>query len=292
MVASQTTVVNKVTFTPILQKHPLKMESKRARFSNITLSLANMVCEISLFGATVLSFSIGDVQLLFLSEKAVLDGSKPIRGGIPLVFPQFGPGDGSSKLPQHGFARTAKWEVRRQEQFKVVLGMDERNPAWDFPYALEYTIELSSLHRGSLHTSLRILNQGLVGQDPFEFQALQHTYLNVKDISTVSVRGLGKGAQFINQLENRAVQTLAEDEFGIDREVDSIFFGNPSPEIGQVIVKSAGDSVGISVLHQFVVASQPQPCDCVVWNPWIDKSQRMSDFGVSSHHTIPHSDGN
>ncbi len=41
---------------------------------------------IYLHGATVTSWKKADKELLFLSEKAILDDSKPIRGGIPLVF--------------------------------------------------------------------------------------------------------------------------------------------------------------------------------------------------------------
>ena len=43
---------------------------------------------VHLFGATVTSWKLANgEEQLFLSEKAHLDGSKPIRGGIPLVFP-------------------------------------------------------------------------------------------------------------------------------------------------------------------------------------------------------------
>lgn len=42
---------------------------------------------IHLYGATVTSWKAHGQEQLFLSEKAILDGSKPIRGGIPLVFP-------------------------------------------------------------------------------------------------------------------------------------------------------------------------------------------------------------
>jgi len=43
---------------------------------------------VHLYGATVTSWKLaGGEEQLFLSEKAHLDGSKPIRGGIPLVFP-------------------------------------------------------------------------------------------------------------------------------------------------------------------------------------------------------------
>lgn len=44
--------------------------------------------EILLYGATVISWkSANGKENLFLSEKAHLDGSKPVRGGIPIVFP-------------------------------------------------------------------------------------------------------------------------------------------------------------------------------------------------------------
>ena len=44
--------------------------------------------EVHLHGATVISWKSNDGQEnLWLSEKAVLDGSKAIRGGIPVVFP-------------------------------------------------------------------------------------------------------------------------------------------------------------------------------------------------------------
>lgn len=42
--------------------------------------------KIHLHGATVISWCSQGKELLFLSSKALLDGSKPIRGGIPLVF--------------------------------------------------------------------------------------------------------------------------------------------------------------------------------------------------------------
>lgn len=44
--------------------------------------------EVLLFGATVISWkSANGTENLFLSDKAHLDGSKPARGGIPVVFP-------------------------------------------------------------------------------------------------------------------------------------------------------------------------------------------------------------
>ena len=46
-----------------------------------------------------------------MSGKAAMDGSKPVRGGVPVVFPCFGAPShpDHAKLPQHGFARSEVW---------------------------------------------------------------------------------------------------------------------------------------------------------------------------------------
>ena len=64
-------------------------------------------------------------ELIFVSPKAILDGTKAIRylyclflskhpltndfqrGGVPVCFPAFGPWPLG---PQHGFARTSTWK--------------------------------------------------------------------------------------------------------------------------------------------------------------------------------------
>lgn len=43
--------------------------------------------EILLYGATIISWKYKDIERLWLSENAKLDGSRPVRGGLPLVFP-------------------------------------------------------------------------------------------------------------------------------------------------------------------------------------------------------------
>jgi glucose-6-phosphate 1-epimerase len=80
--------------------------------------------EVLLYGATIVSWKSssqkckdGSVpsERLFVSSKAFLDGSKPVRGGIPVVFPIFGPPTKPehSKLSQHGFARSEVWELEK-----------------------------------------------------------------------------------------------------------------------------------------------------------------------------------
>ena len=46
-------------------------------------------------------------EVLYVRPDAVFDKSKPISGGVPHCFPQFGPG----KMQQHGFARNLDWAI-------------------------------------------------------------------------------------------------------------------------------------------------------------------------------------
>ena len=45
--------------------------------------------EVLLYGATVISWKSNGKENLWLSKAAKLDGSKPVRGGIPVVFPVY-----------------------------------------------------------------------------------------------------------------------------------------------------------------------------------------------------------
>ena len=69
------------------------------------------------FGACVTSYKKGDTDYLMVRPDAKMDGSKPISGGIPHCFPQFGPG----AIQQHGFARNLDWDVLEQSDEKVVF---------------------------------------------------------------------------------------------------------------------------------------------------------------------------
>lgn len=70
--------------------------------TTITHTASGASAKIHALGATVISFkSANGRENLFVSKKAVYDGSKAIRGGIPICFPIFGPPTGESTMPQH-----------------------------------------------------------------------------------------------------------------------------------------------------------------------------------------------
>ena len=81
--------------------------------------ITTAACEAELYlqGAHVTSWKpAGQAPVLFLSERSAFEVGKPIRGGIPVIFPWFGAPENSSVHPpagsvMHGFARITEWTV-------------------------------------------------------------------------------------------------------------------------------------------------------------------------------------
>jgi len=63
--------------------------------------------EMYLLGANVTSWKpSGAEEALFVSAKSRWEDGIAIRGGVPIIFPWFGPSKTDPKAPQHGFARS------------------------------------------------------------------------------------------------------------------------------------------------------------------------------------------
>ncbi|PGH28028.1 hypothetical protein AJ80_00283 [Polytolypa hystricis UAMH7299] len=240
---------------------------------------------VNLFGATVVSWKLANgAEQLFLSEKAVLDGSKPIRGGIPLVFPVFGPppkDHATSSLPQHGFARNSYWELlgkstseasdrQGDNSVKLDFGLstsmlsDAFKGAWPYDFGLVYSVTLS---KGSLETSLQIQNKG---DKSFEFQTLLHTYFRIDDITGIRILNL-ESKSYTDKTRDGATFTESSPAIAITQETDRVY-QSLDPAV-PIIVASAADN------HSpILTVSREGLNDVVVWNPWIEKAKAMGDF--------------
>src|ERR1017187_5462350 len=74
----------------------------------LEISTAWSTAAISLHGSHFTQFKKKDEPpLLFLSQCSRFAEERPIRGGIPVIFPSFGPREG---LAQHGFPRVKAWD--------------------------------------------------------------------------------------------------------------------------------------------------------------------------------------
>ncbi|KAL5223332.1 hypothetical protein ABZP36_028045 [Zizania latifolia] len=228
---------------------------------------------VSLHGGQVVSWrSERGEELLFTSSKAIFKPPKPMRGGIPICFPQFG---NCGTLEQHGFARNRLWTI---DDEAPPLNHTDNNckasvdlllkPSEDdlkcWPHCFEFRLRVSLSMDGDLSLVSRVRN---VNGKPFSFSFAYHTYLSVSDISEVRIEGL-ETLDYLDNLSQRERFTEQGDAITFESEVDRVYVGSPSV---------------IAVLdHEkkrtFIVRKEGLP-DIVVWNPWDKKSKTMSDFG-------------
>ena len=274
---------------------------------------------VQLFGAHVTSLKTpsGD-ELLWMSSASALDGSAPIRGGIPVVFPQFGsaalPGiaDGC-ELPMHGFARRFRWRVvaqRTREGGTLELRLELRptdldgaegqavRKAWSHDFVLRYTI---LLHAGTeqqlfsctleVHNpfparapatsaSRRIANLAKTfstsADEGWDFQALLHTYFAVADVARMQLHGFRAAPYFDRLTPGDALQTEEGEVHCVERETDRVYAFSSGPLARDVLMRGTGiGSGGLRVRRVVSAGSTP---DCVLWNPWVNKSKAMADF--------------
>lgn len=223
-------------------------------------------------GATVTSWKVNDAEILFTSKNTILDGSKGIRGGIPIVFPQFGPGS----LRQHGFARDNIWKFRGasltvDDSFVIeyVLPSSATNNEWDKCSNLTLKVHLTY---DSLKTELTVENNG---RRAFTCDMLFHTYFRIPDISKVSISGL-KGINYIDKTSD-SEKVSNEDLFTITKEEDAIFknvFSHPDDQNDK---KSLSLFLSEGPIDRIELATNGLP-DVVVWNGWSTKCDKMADM--------------
>lgn len=150
--------------------------------------------ELYLYGGCVTSWKVGSRDLLFVRPDAVFNGQKPISGGIPHCFPQFGPGP----MQQHGFARNSDWSIVDSENVDgtpvITLELKDSSYSrsmWDYSFQALYKI---TLDKKTLSTELKITN---TDKKPFSFTTALHTYFSAS-VSGASVKGL-KGCKTLNK---------------------------------------------------------------------------------------------
>ena len=140
---------------------------------------------VTLQGAQVVSWiPAGGREQLFVSERSAFVAGRPIRGGVPVVFPQF---SNRGPLPHHGFARTRVWRVASCRESSAVLVLEhseETRRLWPHAFAVELTVSIGG---PALDLQLLVRN---TGDDAFTFTAALHTYLFVSDATKVGFEGL------------------------------------------------------------------------------------------------------
>ena len=231
----------------------------------LQVTTAWSTAEMYLHGAHVTHFKKKDEPpLLFLSQCSRFAQGQAIRGGIPIVFPWFGPREG---LGQHGFARVQEWELKEfvpaaDGSVSIRFRLPDSPEAGGFPpFTADYVVTVNE----SLRLQLIIKNESK--DHEFLFENCLHTYLAVNDVTAVSVSGLA-GATYQDKVASYMEKTEASDAIRISSEVDRTYLNTTGPV--EVLDPRLGRRIRIE---------KSGSASTVVWNPWIAKSQQMPDFG-------------
>ncbi len=219
---------------------------------------------VTLYGGHLVSWQTADGrERLFCSARSALDGSRAIRGGVPLIFPQFGArGDGL----RHGFARVSHWRLsgggRDGEDefalFSLAAGDLPPELAAAWPFAFELTLRVA-LHGDGLNLSFSVLNSGTAA---FPFSAALHSYFLVDQLDGCELAGL-QHVRYSDESGAVALQETAALGFG--DKLDRIYYQLPAP----LTLRGGGASLRLE---------QDGFTDAVVWNPGAADAAALADM--------------
>lgn len=212
----------------------------------------------SAHGAQVLGWSpVGAGEALYVSPQSAPQAGKSVRGGVPVIFPQFA---AQGPLTRHGLVRTRAWQlVQERSDTEGLMAVwrieDDAQTRAEWPYA--FALELTAFASGKrLELELAVENRGDV---PFDFQAALHTYLRVGDVAACALEGARDLRYFDSLRQQEGVQHSARLEFLNGKPVDRIVYGlGESPLVLWDYSGEHTRSIGLE--HQGFA-------DAVIWNP-------------------------
>ncbi len=211
---------------------------------------------------------VGHEEGLWTSVRSLFEPGKPIRGGIPICFPWFGPHPTRSDLPPHGFARLLPWTLTGAEDLadgrtRVTLALrssDETRAIWPHEFALSLSVVVGA----TLALELAVTNEGTT---PISFEEALHTYFSVGDVRRTTVEGLA-GATYVDKVDGATRKAQGPDSIAFTGETDRVHLG---AEGSCAVVDAA--------LGRRIEIGKRGSRTTVVWNPWVAKAARMPDFG-------------
>jgi len=217
---------------------------------------------VLLHGAQVVSWQpAGGGERLFLSERSRFGAGASVRGGMPVIFPQF---NERGPLPRHGFVRSRPWvparhEAGAEDAFAVLQLTDDADTRAIWPH--RFVVELTVCVRGErLDVELAVSN---AGDGMFSFMAALHTYLRMAEVEAVRLTGLTGGRY--EDFTTGTTHVDAADPLRVDGEIDRIYWGVRAP----LVLAEAQRRLRIEA------ANFPE---VVVWNPWQEKCAAMADL--------------
>ena len=239
-------------------------------------------------GAQLIEFTPCDAEnsLLWLSDTVEYKQGKPLRGGIPICWPWFGNVDKNpTEIQQqlkgpanaHGFARSMPWQVHSItescQQVEVVLQLTSNQQSlalWPF----EFNLQARFVFTRALNVELTTTN---TGTKTFAISQALHTYLPTTDITKTYIHN-AHDSIYIDALDNWKEKKLSG-RMGFSEETDRLYFFNAAKASDPL------DSYELRVEspNQQLVLKNTHSQSAVIWNPWVEKSKRLSQFSPQDY---------
>lgn len=217
--------------------------------------------EVYLHGAHVTVWQpAGQEPVLWMSEASVFAPDQPIRGGIPVCAPWFGTGRDGDRTPAHGWFRLTAWQLVQAEDVDGTVRLTFRLDGAQAGHpgvVAEYVVGLGD------ELSLELL---VSTERPLVLEEAVHTYLAVGDVRQVRVEGL-EGYQYLDKAPGGGRDNVQEGAVAFTGETDRVYDHDGTVRVVDPVKGRA------------ITLSKVGSATTVVWNPWVDKSAAMPDFG-------------
>lgn len=251
-----------------------------------TIDINHPLCtaRVSLFGGHLLQFTPkhDNINRLWLSPLSASDGSKAIRGGVPICWPWFAANQAQSvdeycqqhavDAPSHGYVRTQTWQLDTFEENEdfVELRLSPLEIA-QFSYGKDLSLQMIFRFNSECKMELITHNQST---SSIEFGAALHTYFAVENIGNVLVEGVTN--EYRDKTQGFKTCSGLE-RYAIESEVDRIHnkANIEDPEFIN-IVKNNENLKRISIVNQGNNA-------VVIWNPWMENSEALPDMTTTGY---------
>ena len=222
--------------------------------------------ELYLHGAHVTSYRPHDNhEVLWMSDTAVYQTGKAIRGGIPLCWPWFGAHANNPDRPQHGYARTSHFSVlftsADAQATSITLSLDPAAAPyeeWQNSANFEVEIRLSD----SLWMEMRTTNKS---DSTLTVSNALHTYFGISSRDRITIPDV-TGLTYLDKPQHykKLPQTSAT---MINDEVDRVYLAPPM----KIDLLDSGRQLTTSI-------SSWGNHNLVIWNPGKKIAKAMSDF--------------
>jgi glucose-6-phosphate 1-epimerase len=234
------------------------------------------VARIARQGAQLLSYVDAEGRpLIWLSGQAAYKKGQPLRGGVPVCWPWFGDYQrnpqavrdtvqANADAPAHGLVRGLDWDLTEQKltaqgaELLFTFDATRDMAPWRHPAIL--TLAMRFGEGVSLTLSVRNLGEQTLTQS-----VALHTYLAVGDSRHISITGL-EGAGYIDTVGSWQEKTQSG-PIAITSETDRIYQGRTD----RIVIHDPQWRRSVHVISQHSESA-------VVWNPWVEKSRRLSQF--------------